>query len=990
MPLGGWSQESQVNINPNSPVGLTNYQVKLSVQGNDPAATGYVDWTYVNADGSDFRFTDSDQSTLIDFWMYAFNNTAKTASFVVEVPSFTAATSKSIYIFYGNAVAASASSYSNTMARKVAETNDLCIVYINEGSGTTFTDQTANVNNFTLSDALAWNGSAIGVNSLDTLGVDNKFSGDNAFNGNGSSYHADCTGGLLNTGVENVEINCVVNFNASFSSAATINQFLFTKESVSTKVLYSNLLYYAENTGGTLLDSCPNYFYIEFGVKLDTVTGTQTIFQKVNTEGASRDSVTIYMSGSTLKLEVYKSGTLKINVALGTLSSATLTHIRIALGALGYAYWKNMVLITSGVGLSDSSLPTSGTARDAIWGAANYGGTYTNILDGRLYSPRIYDTENEANVCYYPLLESAGTTIADHSGNSHTLTASSASIWDTAKTVVEGYNGFFNEADGTFVLRVWRCGVLYATATAKTSWAAGTDFRIRCCTGYEGHFIYVNEDCDTLGGKNFTYRCSAGGGTDDGTSGGKFTLGYKWSLGASSAYLNAKVAYLNVSKIHFSKRKALANYEFRKITSDPFVKYGVVMSNTNISTSWGGGEKDFGEHSVIDLGTGTWQYIGAAVGRDTSSGYRVKYIHLASSTDYGRTWTDYASDPILTGYGRPHLLLDMTGVATTVSGNYYLYAIDNATSGTASNLYLFTASDFTSTITNQGVVMSSHPTYTISTATGDGTTTTLTTTVNHDYVVGEVIFIDGSAAGLNTTGVNFYTVASIPAANQITFLSTFNGTTSVGRVSSFDSKSLGNCRPWYDADLATYVMLYDGLGYTNSEWWEGRATSANGTTWTKDVVHNPVIKGNVGSGTLGSFDVIKQSGVYYALGHGALTGGVLPTEIIYYTSTDTVTWTYNSSNTPFIQRAEWISSDQLGDPFIISHSSVPEVLMIQDQIPFQGPGFQALYIASGYTVEQVLNPEPTIGYAGVVIAANLWPFNPPLSGGLKSLGNMQG
>jgi hypothetical protein len=969
MSLIGWTNSIDIAIDSNNPVGLTNYQIKFSVQGNNPLAAEYIDWTKVNPDGSDFRFTDTDGTTLIDFWMYEFDNVAKTASFVFEVPSLLASTSKTIFMYYGNSGATSASSYSNTMSRKVVESTDLCILHLNEGTGTLLTDQTAHANNFTLTSSAAWNGAPIGVNPLDTLGVDNKFATDNAIKLDGTSVYALNTTGLLNAENENTEISCIVNFNTTFAAGSS-NAFLFDKQTVNTKALALAATYHAENIGGTLLDTFPNYFYIEFGVNFNVLSGIQNIFQKVNSEGATRDSITLYVTGSTLVLEVYKNGVLAIDASMGTIpSTGTKYWIRVVLGEFGWAFYLNGVLTGSGISLTDDSLPNPGTARDVIWGTTNYGGTYgTNNLNALLISPKIYDCENESIVAYWPLIEASGTTLSDQSGHANTLTLSSASAWDATKTIYEGYQAIFVGASGVIYFQIYKCGVIFLVQTLKNSWAAGVDFRLRFCCGYEGMFIYVNEDIATLGGNNLDYRWSPGGGTDDGIGGDPFSIGCKYQNATASAFLNAKIAYFSVSSIHYSKRKSLANYEYRKITQDPFVLYGPVMTNNNISTAWGGGKKDFGEHSVIDLGGGTWQYIGAAVGRDTSLGYRRKYIHLATSTDSGRTWTDYASNPILTDYGRPHLLLDETGKPYKVGGLYYLYAIDNVTSGTAANVYLFTASDFTSTITNHGIVFSIVPPINISSISGDGATTTVNTSTPHGYVVGQKVGISGTSTSLNyLTGSLYNNILSVPTSTSFTFANSYSGSVGAGgQVSTFDSASIGNVRPFYDTDSGQFICLCEASGVANSTWWVGRLTSPDGITWTRDNIHNPVMVGPVDNGAIGSVNVVKRNGIYYGIGHGVLQASPLPTGIVYYTSTDTVTWTYNAQRTPFIQRAQWINNDQIGDPFIIDNPASNEVLIIQDQIALQGMDIQSLYIASGYTMTQALNPEPTIGIVSIL------------------------
>jgi hypothetical protein len=69
----------------------------------------------MNADGSDIRFVDSDDTTPLDYWIESGINTAATIIWV-EVPSVLNGT-KDIYMYYGNAGAAA-----------VSDGDDTCII----------------------------------------------------------------------------------------------------------------------------------------------------------------------------------------------------------------------------------------------------------------------------------------------------------------------------------------------------------------------------------------------------------------------------------------------------------------------------------------------------------------------------------------------------------------------------------------------------------------------------------------------------------------------------------------------------------------------------------------------------------------------------------------------------------------------------------------------------------------------------------------------
>jgi len=98
---GNWSRRAPVDIN-NPGSGLTNYQVK-------------VDITYdadMQPDFSDIRFLDSDNSTELSHWRESYT-ASTTATFWVKVPVLPSG-NKTIYLYYGNPAAGSASDGWNT------------------------------------------------------------------------------------------------------------------------------------------------------------------------------------------------------------------------------------------------------------------------------------------------------------------------------------------------------------------------------------------------------------------------------------------------------------------------------------------------------------------------------------------------------------------------------------------------------------------------------------------------------------------------------------------------------------------------------------------------------------------------------------------------------------------------------------------------------------------------------------------------------------
>ena len=102
--LSGSTRRKTITItNPNASV-LTNFQVSATVTYD----------TDMNSDFSDIRFTDT-SGTELDYWLE--NKTdSSSAKFWIKVPSLAASTTTSVFLFYGNSGASSASNGDNTFA----------------------------------------------------------------------------------------------------------------------------------------------------------------------------------------------------------------------------------------------------------------------------------------------------------------------------------------------------------------------------------------------------------------------------------------------------------------------------------------------------------------------------------------------------------------------------------------------------------------------------------------------------------------------------------------------------------------------------------------------------------------------------------------------------------------------------------------------------------------------------------------------------------
>lgn len=101
--LAGWRYYRKIIVTNSSSTALTNYQIKVSLDNTN------FDFSKAKSDGSDIRFTDDDGTTLLKYWIEAYDSSGETATVWVKVPSIPASSTKTIYLYYGNASATSES-----------------------------------------------------------------------------------------------------------------------------------------------------------------------------------------------------------------------------------------------------------------------------------------------------------------------------------------------------------------------------------------------------------------------------------------------------------------------------------------------------------------------------------------------------------------------------------------------------------------------------------------------------------------------------------------------------------------------------------------------------------------------------------------------------------------------------------------------------------------------------------------------------------------
>lgn len=105
---GSWKYRQEVSVsNPAGNPALTNYQVKVGLGNSN------FNFSKALASGGDLFFTDSDGTTPLNFYLETFRS-PDTAVIWLRVPELSPGGSKTIYMYYGNPAASSASSGDNT------------------------------------------------------------------------------------------------------------------------------------------------------------------------------------------------------------------------------------------------------------------------------------------------------------------------------------------------------------------------------------------------------------------------------------------------------------------------------------------------------------------------------------------------------------------------------------------------------------------------------------------------------------------------------------------------------------------------------------------------------------------------------------------------------------------------------------------------------------------------------------------------------------
>jgi len=106
---GGWPFAQQYRIaltidNTTNVADLNNFQINITIDNTQ------VDfWNTIENDGRSILFTDSDESTQLDFWVERFYFAGQTAMIWIEIPLIPASAEKTVYLYFGNTSAVNGS-----------------------------------------------------------------------------------------------------------------------------------------------------------------------------------------------------------------------------------------------------------------------------------------------------------------------------------------------------------------------------------------------------------------------------------------------------------------------------------------------------------------------------------------------------------------------------------------------------------------------------------------------------------------------------------------------------------------------------------------------------------------------------------------------------------------------------------------------------------------------------------------------------------------
>jgi len=141
IPKQGWLAGFQYrmplhfNLSVDQKTNLVDHQVKVDLQGVDSSLPMCVDFTRIKSDGADIKFTDTNGKTPLSFWIQSWDNERARATVWVKIPELIPDQPKTIYLYYTNPGAKSASFFAETMTKLIPDQDTLGLWHFDEPEG---------------------------------------------------------------------------------------------------------------------------------------------------------------------------------------------------------------------------------------------------------------------------------------------------------------------------------------------------------------------------------------------------------------------------------------------------------------------------------------------------------------------------------------------------------------------------------------------------------------------------------------------------------------------------------------------------------------------------------------------------------------------------------------------------------------------------------------------------------------------------------------
>ncbi|MFA6146357.1 MAG: DUF2341 domain-containing protein [Patescibacteria group bacterium] len=159
--MRSWQYRWPVTLDNTAGGALSDYQMKI----NDLDTQTLISAGKMKSDCADIRFIDSDLTTALNYWVEPGTCNTATTDIWVKVPSISASSTKTIYLYYGNSAADSVSSTTNTFIRELSGT--VGTWNFDEGTGLVANDTSGGGNTGTVSAGAAWTSSGKFGNAID-------------------------------------------------------------------------------------------------------------------------------------------------------------------------------------------------------------------------------------------------------------------------------------------------------------------------------------------------------------------------------------------------------------------------------------------------------------------------------------------------------------------------------------------------------------------------------------------------------------------------------------------------------------------------------------------------------------------------------------------------------------------------------------------------------------------------------------------------------